>query len=138
MYRTHWLAAVFLFVLASAASAAVKPYQEFASASGCTYQGDCAIVFPAVTAQTLILRASCAFSLQNGASISFASLGTQNDNPRDELQFIVYASSNSATSYGINAETYLFVATGDQPRIDVFSLGAPVVDLICTVTGNVN
>ena len=135
MYRTHWLAAVFLFVWASAATAGVKPYQEFASA-GCTVQGDCSIVFPAVTAQTLILRASCDFTLQNGASISFASLGTQNDNPRDELQFFVNA--NNVTSYGINAETYLFVTTGDQPRIDVFSLGAPVVGLICTVSGNVN
>ena len=85
MYRTHWLAAVFLFVWASAASAGVKPYQEFASASGCTFQGDCAIVFPAVTAQTLILHASCAFTLANGASISFASLGTQNDN--QEMRF---------------------------------------------------
>jgi hypothetical protein len=136
MYRTHWLAAVFLFVWASAASAGVKPYQEFASTSGCTVQGDCSIVFPAVTAQTLILHASCAFTLANGASISFASLGTQNDNPRDELQFFVNA--NSVTSYGINAETYLFVTTGDQPRIDVFSLGAPVGDLICTLSGNVN
>ena len=136
MYRTHWLAAVFLFVWASAASAGVKPYQEFASASGCTFQGDCAIVFPAVTAQTLILHASCAFTLANGASLSFASLGTQNDNPRDELQFFV--NPNSVTSYGINAETYLFVPAGDQPRIDVFSLGAPVGDLICTLSGNVN
>ena len=135
MYRTHWLAAVFLFVWASAASAGVKPYQEFASA-GCTVQGDCSIVFPAVTAQTLILHASCAFTLANGASISFASLGTQNDNPRDELQFFVNA--NNVTSYRINAETYLFVPAGDQPRIDVFSLGAPVGDLICTLSGNVN
>jgi len=135
MYRTHWLAAVFLFVWASAASAGVKPYQEFASA-GCTIQGDCSIVFPAVTAQTLILHASCAFTLASGASISFASLGTQNDNPRDELQFFVNA--NNVTSYGINAETYLFVPAGDQPRIDVFSLGAPVGDLICTLSGNVN
>ena len=135
MYRTHWLAAVFFFVWASAATAGVKPYQEFASA-GCTVQGDCSIVFPAVTAQTLILHASCAFTLANGASISFASLGTQNDNPRDELQFFVNA--NNVTSYGINAETYLFVPAGDQPRIDVFSLGAPVGDLICTLSGNVN
>ena len=135
MYRTHWLAAVFLFVWASAASAGVKPYQEFASA-GCTFQGDCSIVFPAVTAQTLILHASCQFTLQNGASIYSASLGTQNNNPSDELQFFVNA--NSVTSYGINAETYLFVTTGDQPRIDVFSLGAPVGDLICTLSGNVN
>jgi hypothetical protein len=38
----------------------------------------------------------------------------------------------------INAETYLFVSKGDQPRIDVFALNASVTGLICTVSGNKN
>lgn len=38
--------------------------------------------------------------------------------------------------YGINAQTYLFVNKGTAPRFDVLSMGAPVIGLTCTLTGN--
>jgi hypothetical protein len=113
----------------------VHPYQQFGSAS-CTFAGDCSIVFPKLTAaQTLIQHASCSFALATGGSIGFASLGSQNANPRNEFPAFANASTSGVTNYGINADTYLFVATADQPRIDVFGVGAVVQNLICTVSG---
>jgi hypothetical protein len=125
--------------LASAASAAVtvNPYQEFGSTE-CTVAGDCAIVFPKVVEETLVLRVLCAFALANTASISFASLGTQNANTRNALQVFARGTLESTTNYTINVETYLFVSKGDQPRIDVFALNASVTGLIRTVSGNRN
>ncbi|MGA8152067.1 MAG: hypothetical protein WB952_14030 [Terriglobales bacterium] len=111
------------------------PYQQFAIAN-CTIQGDCAIVFPAMSGtRTLILHASCNFALATGNSISYAMLGIQNANPRNSLQVFANGSSSGFTAYGINSDTYLFYEKGDQPRIDVFGLGGPVQNLTCTVSG---
>jgi hypothetical protein len=112
-------------------------YQQFDVAI-CSDQGDCTIVFPQITtAQTLILHASCSFSLAPGGSITSATLGTQNTKANNQLSAAAIGTSlNGLTTYGINAQTYLFVSTGDRPKIDVDGSGSAVQDLACTVSGH--
>ena len=113
----------------------VRPYQEFAIAN-CTLAGDCAIVFPKLGGTlTLLQHASCSFALATGGSVGFASLGSQNANPRNEVSAFVNGTSNGVSTYGINADTYLFVKAADQPRFDVYGVGAVVQNLSCTVSG---
>jgi hypothetical protein len=146
MRRFYWIAAL-AFVWTSAAHAAATlvenvdeptrhPYQEFATAN-CTLAGDCSIVFPAVTVEdTLVLHASCSFALASGNNlVAFASLGVQGGNPRNALPFFINSTANGFTDYGINANTYLFYATGQHPQIDVFGRTAPVQNPICTISG---
>lgn len=104
-------------------------YQQFAT-TNCTAQGDCAIVFPATTAGTLILNVSCNFQLSAGV-IGAAQLGSQDATGRDFVQVFSFSTGN----YGINSSTYIYYAKGHQPRIDVFSSGGTVQNLICTVSG---
>jgi hypothetical protein len=135
---------LFLAVAALAVAAAANadnpiqtPYQQFGTAN-CSFAGDCAIVFPAVNKETLILHASCTFALtstDNKTSIFGASLGNQNTNPRNNFAPSVIIASDGFANYAFNAETYLFYAVGDQPRIDVFGNSGPVQDLACTISG---
>jgi hypothetical protein len=114
----------------------LHPYQQFATAN-CTIAGDCSIVFPAIatTGDTLIQHASCSFALAAGTTYAFASLGIQSDNPRNALEVFANSTSNGFTDYGINADTYLLIPKGQQPRIDVFGNSAAVQNLICTISG---
>ena len=113
----------------------VEPYQQFANVD-CSVGGACSLVFPTVTKEALILHASCSFELPSSASVGFVSLGTQNDNPRNFLPPSTGGIFGPNTLYEINAQTYLYVVAGDSPQIEVFSLGAPVTGLLCTVSGN--
>jgi hypothetical protein len=113
----------------------VEPYQQFANVD-CSAGGACTLAFPTVTKEALILHASCSFEMPSSASVGFASLGTQNDNPRNFLPPFTGGIFGPNTLYEINAQTYLYVAAGDSPQIEVFSFGAPVSGLLCTVSGN--
>jgi hypothetical protein len=112
------------------------PYQEN-STSSCSLAGDCAVVFPAITTagNTVIQHAACTFSLAVGGVILFANLTSQTYGPGNAMPIFVYSTSGGTTNYGISSETYLFYAKGTQPRIDVFSNGAGVQNLNCTVSG---
>jgi hypothetical protein len=113
------------------------PYQQFGTAS-CSDAGDCAVVFPAVTKETLILHASCSFTLSGPdgkTSIGYAFLSSQDANPRNNFAPFVNSVSDGVASYAFNADTYLFYASGEQPRIDVFGNSGPVKYLYCTVSG---
>ena len=141
MRRVYFVVAA-LIVWASAALAApplvtVNPYQKSAS-TNCSAAGNCEILFPNVTGETLILHASCFFQLPSSASVASASLFTRNGNLSNALEVFTSGTLASFTLYGINAETYLFVSNGDQPVIEVFGNGAPVTGLDCTVSGNIN
>jgi hypothetical protein len=112
-----------------------NPYQQFSRAN-CTLAGDCQTVFPAITTtRTLILHVSCSFGLATGGTIAFASLGSENANPRNGVPVFVNGTSSGMTTYGINADTYLFVNQTDQPSVDVYSPTSVVQDLTCTVSG---
>ena len=146
MRRFYWIAALALIWTSAAHAAATlvenvdeptrHPYQQFATAN-CTLAGDCSIVFPAVTVDdTLVLHASCSFALASGSDlVAFASLGSQEANPRNGLPFFKNSTASGFTDYGINANTYLFYATGQHPQIDVFGRTAPVQNPICTISG---
>jgi hypothetical protein len=112
----------------------IQPYQQFADVD-CSNLGACSLAFPTVTQETLILHASCSFELPSSASVGFASLMTQNDNPRNFLPPFTGGIFGPNTFYEINAETYLYVAAGDSPQIEVFSSSAAVSSLLCTVSG---
>lgn len=137
--------APFLFWVAGASAATtdvenvldptLHPYQEFES-TNCTVAGDCAIVFPAVASTRVLVRhASCSFALAQGTTFAYAILGVQDGNPRNDLYVFTNSSSNGYTSYGINADTYLFYDKGQQPRIDVFGNTAAIQGLLCTISG---
>jgi predicted lipoprotein with Yx(FWY)xxD motif len=125
-------------VLTAVNGETLEPYQQFSS-TGCSSAGDCAIIFPAVTAKTLILHASCTWSLPNRAGVltDFATLGTPDFTARQSIPFFANANTQGTVLYVFNAETFLFVDSGHQPRIDVFSEGAAVGDLLCTISGKV-
>jgi hypothetical protein len=105
-------------------------YQQFLTTT-CSYEGDCALAFPATTAGTLILNVSCGFSLTAGM-VASATLESQDFTSRAFLPIFSYSSPNS---YAINAPTYLYFAKGKALRIDVFSNGGEVQNLICTISG---
>jgi hypothetical protein len=112
------------------------PYQVSGLQTSCTTAGDCAFVFPAITTgNTLILHTSCSFSMAIGSGIAVAALSVQAETGSDYLPVFTFSSSDGLTSYGINADTYLFFAKGQQPRIDIVSTTAPVQNLLCTLSG---
>ena len=112
------------------------PYQQFADSGTCQYAGDCAIVFLATTAaSTLIQHVSCEFYLASGGTVSKTTLSGPGGNDRNMFPAFAYAAQQGGTPYGLNADAYLFLAKGEQPRVDVFSNGAPVQYLDCTISG---
>lgn len=112
------------------------PYQQFADSGTCQYAGDCAVLFPATTAaSTLIQHVSCEFYLASGGTVVKTTLSGPTGNDRNIFPAFAYAPQQGSTSYGIDAGAYLFFAKGEQPRIDVFSNGAPVQYLDCTISG---
>jgi len=148
MRRTAPLAAV-AFTVASAAHGAPAlvenideptrhPYQQ-TGANNCSLAGDCEVAFPAVTAgETLLLHASCSFSMASTGAITSAILSSSFGGPADALPVFTYGTFDGVTNYVINASTYLFSAKGDQPRLDVFAASMPVQGLVCTISGYSN
>ena len=127
------------FACAPAARAdapASHPYQVFATSVTCQYQGDCAVFFPAIAnaGNTIIQHLSCEFAL-TGGSVVGAVLSGPTNNVRNIVPVFAFAAANGVTTYGINADTYLFFAKGVVPEVDVYSAGAPIQDLNCTVSG---
>ena len=113
-----------------------QAYQQFAEpALTCTFQGDCAVLFPATATKTIVTHVSCEFFLASGGTVLNASLGSQGSSPRNNLPTYAFATGSGGVNFGINAEVYLVYPAGQQPRIDVFSSGAPVQFLDCTVSG---
>ena len=122
-------------VIANPAMAQVQPYQQFSSAS-CGTAGACGISFPAVTAKTLILRASCFWELPTNAVTSFVTVGTAKNNPRQWVpSFTNPRGGLNGVPNAFNAETYLFVNSGDSPLIEVFTAFAGAGDVDCTISG---
>lgn len=112
------------------------PYQQFVDIGSCQYVGDCSILFPATTAaSTLIQYVSCEFFLASGGTIVTATLSGPAANDRNFLPVFAYPPQQGGTNYGIGTAAYLFFAKGKQPRVDVFSNGAPVQYFDCTVSG---
>jgi hypothetical protein len=111
------------------------PYQQRVYAP-CTQAGDCAAIFPATTAKrTLVLHASCIFSIVNGGSVIEAVLSEPSSAVQNAFQSFKSGTESTSTVYGINAETYMFFEKGQQPRLDVFSSDQPVNGLACTLSG---
>jgi hypothetical protein len=129
-------AAFALCVGAAKADAPIThPYQVYSTQAAACAPGDCSILFPATTqANVVISHVSCEFSIPSGGSVGKAKLSAQNFAPEQLLP--AFSFSPTGTEYGINAETYLFLAKGAQPRVDVFSNGGvPVSQYACTLSG---
>lgn len=84
---------------------------------------------------TAITAVSCFFTLPPGTTVVYASMGSQTASPRFYLQPFAYGYSSGSITYGINGVTNLFIGKADQPRIDIYSEGAPVTLLSCTISG---
>jgi hypothetical protein len=126
-------------VLAAVNGERLQPYQQF-SGTSCNIPGDCTIIFPAVTANTLILHASCIWLLPNSANVVADGVSLSVQGPqqaRQHFPFFANASLQGNVIYTFNADTYLFVDSGSQPRIDVSSEGAAVTNFSCTISGKV-
>lgn len=112
------------------------PYREYVLQNNCTVQGDCALTFSATTAsETLIAHVSCVYILASGGTTLYAVLANPGNNDANFLPVNAYASNGGAAYRSMNESTYLFFQNGQTPRIDVFSNGAPVQDLQCTISG---
>jgi hypothetical protein len=71
-----------------------------------------------------------------GGVVLFAVVNSlKGDNASQVVPF--FANQNNPVGYAFNAETYLFVNSGDAPKIDVFSVNAVVTGLTCTISGKV-
>jgi hypothetical protein len=111
-------------------------YQQVVQSTNCIYQGDCSLAFPKTDhITTAITAVSCFFTLPPGTTVVYASVGSETASPRFYLQAFPYGYSNGSITYGINGVTNLFINKGDQPRIDIYSDGAPVTLLSCTISG---
>lgn len=115
------------------------PYQQTEFTNACTIQGDCAIVFPAITnPRVLIQHVSCVFALADSGApfIVYASISAGGEFP-DYVTATSSGGNNGVnyTDWTINSDVYLFVNKGQSIRIDVFSEGQPVAGLQCTAAG---
>jgi hypothetical protein len=111
------------------------PFQEYAAGGSCATQGDCAVLFPVSKAsRLLILHASCELTLAIGGTVAKVTLSGPASNARASLPAFAYGTATGG-NFGVDAATFLFIAKGETPRIDVYSAGAPVQDLDCTVSG---
>jgi len=121
-------------------------YQQLAGESVCppVGEGPCTITFPAITSGvTLIQHVSCRFDLANtgAGAIYIASLGITNEGPTNLVPVFVFGISGNyinATSYGINADTYLTFTKGQTPTFTVGAQFATPQGLFCTLSGYYN
>ncbi len=111
------------------------PYQAAASASGCNYPGNCAIVFPAVPAghRHMIEQISCYVSLKAGGSLN-APLFLSSQAFRAERAYLAPQWVASLT-YISNAPALLYYEAGEQPRVDAYSAGGAYSSFSCTLSG---
>jgi hypothetical protein len=141
--RAVWLALATM-LSASAASAAgpilgglTAPYQQYGAAPSCG-AGGCAIIFPAVTTETLITQVTCYFYLTNTGPAYFAELA--NDAPGIGIINIYFPPIetgvyNGDSYYAINAQTQLFLSSGQQPSVTVLNSSGAIAQLDCSVSG---
>jgi hypothetical protein len=141
--RAVWLALATM-LSASAASAAdpipaglTAPYQQYGAAPSCS-AGGCAIVFPAVTTETLISQVTCYFYLTNTAPAYLAELA--NDAPgidivNNYLPPIETGTYNGDSTYAINAQTQLFLSSGQQPSVTVLNSSGTIPQFDCSLSG---
>jgi hypothetical protein len=140
--RAVWLALATM-LSASVASAAglgghPAPYQQYGAAPSCS-AGGCAIIFPAVTTETLITQVTCYFYLTNTGPAYFAELA--NDAPgngivNNYLPPIETGVYNGESTYAINAQTQLFLSSGQQPSVTVLNSSGAIPQLDCSVSGH--
>jgi hypothetical protein len=113
-----------------------RPYQQ-TSSTFCDSAGDCAILFPAIPNQLVLIRhTSCGFSLATSGIFFRASLGTQSFAGFNGLPAVANGTFSGVTNYTINAETYLFVYPHEQPRIDLVVFNASAGSFQCTISGH--
>jgi hypothetical protein len=116
------------------------PYQVFSSAS-CTLAGVCAVEFPAITTgRTLVMHASCRFSMSTAGYVSYAFLNVGpaepiENVPSNNLPLFSFSSKSGSTSYGINTATYFFFETGETPAIAIETADAAAGTVFCTLNG---
>jgi hypothetical protein len=109
-------------------------YQQTATpACGST---SCIITFPATThVNTLIIRVSCTFQTASGGVVQSASLGGGTGNSINTLTASPYAPySSGMIPWGINTETYLFIAKGAQPEV-LLGTNTSAANFTCTLSG---
>lgn len=114
-----------------------NPYQQGSTEADCTNSGFCEVTFPATTdADTVVTAISCLFALPQGAAISYATFGPD-DNLKFYIQPFYYGFSNLTgfNTYGINAQVNLFIKKGEIPAAAVNSVGGAVSGLECTISG---
>jgi hypothetical protein len=131
MSRALWLAPMTMLwpSTARADNPIWSPYQQAGSTS-CTGSGNCIIALPAIAKETLVLQTSCQIVLSEPASSSplYALVYAG-----DYANYLPIVSAGGAV-YETNAQTYLFLSSGQTPRVLVSSPW-PVQNFNCTVSG---
>jgi hypothetical protein len=143
--RAVWLALATM-LSASAASAAgpilggglPAPYQQYGAAPICS-TGSCGITFPTVTAETLISQVTCYFYLTNtdGAYDAYLWNGVNGAGAAyNHLPPIETGTYNGDSTYAINAQTQMFLRSGQQPSVTVLNFVGTIPQFDCSVSGH--
>lgn len=120
---------------ANAGNPVENTYQETAT-GGCS-TGVCSLTFPATThAKTLVSHVSCFFQIPSSATVFSVQLGSNTGKETNFVGIEKYDNFSGFGGYVVNAPTYLFFASGEDPTVSVVASSAPVQTLICTISGN--
>jgi hypothetical protein len=113
------------------------PYIQTASNVSCTPDANCKIVFPTATApETLVQHVSCQYNLVTGAVTIDALAINNTTGDQNNLEVFNYANGGGDSIVrGINANTYLFLQTGESAAVVIVPHGGAVKPLSCTVSG---
>jgi hypothetical protein len=146
--KLRYAAAIAAFILAGSGAHA-DPFATSRSASNPvedTYQetatkncsgGVCTLTFPATThSKTLISHVSCFFGIPSSATVFGVNLGSKTGSEANFVGIEKYDVFNGTSQYVVNAPTYLFFASGEQPTMTVVATGSQVSEFSCTVSGN--
>jgi hypothetical protein len=112
------------------------PYQQYVSTTSCS-TGVCQIAFPAVTAETLISQVTCYLNLSNTGPVYFAALSSSSgDTFVDNFFLPIETGTNSGTTYYvINAQTQMFLSSGQQLFLSLANSDGAISQLDCSVSG---
>jgi hypothetical protein len=114
------------------------PYQQYAYTNSCNSNGYCGLTFPAVTPETLISQVTCWLDLGNANGVSGAYLSNGGGGAATIVNYLPvtsYSFYGGYTYYVINAQTQMFLSSGQQPTVYVSNNVGTITVFECSVSG---
>jgi hypothetical protein len=132
--RALWLAPVTMLwsSTARADNPIWSPYQQSLANNSCG-NGQCAVTFPAVDKETLVLQVTCYLTVSNSGIFTAQLVNGQG--AFNMLPVFTYEASGGTTYYAILSPTYLFLSSGQAPTVQVYNDSGALNVLGCDVAG---